>query len=154
VSEFQVLFENNFVSGSRAIWKFNPSSRMVFRSVQLNGCGIDNEIFVLSVLLSSISLEMVVGVFNWVNSITGGVKFTFFLLSNLMFSFWDNDTSLGMDNWIINLKVSSSRSICYGWCWRSINSFPAFAGSNNSIGKIISQGNVWESKILSTWAIW
>ena len=145
VSESQVFFKFNFTGGSRAVWKFNPSRFIVFRSVQLN------KIFISS-FWSGISFVRVVSVINWVGSLARWVKLTLFLLSNLMFSFWNNNISV--DNWIINLKISFSWVISSSWSWGSINSFPAFAVSNDGVWKIIFQGNHRKGKILRACAIW
>ena len=137
MSEFQVFFKWNFISGSIAIWKLNPSFRMsvAISSTQLN-CGgitrgIDFEIFVFNMLVSSISLEMVVSVLNRVSTTTSWVKFSLFLLCYLMLLIWDMNMSL--NNRIVNFEIGSSISVWCSWWWSNVNTFKNFASGNDSI---------------------
>ena len=139
VSEFNIINKWNFTWSSRAIWKFNPLSLRL--------------IIVISAYLSEHHVSGLAfsccwnSYGQWVSSITSLIKFSLFLLGYLMFFIWDDDVSV--DNCIINCRGIN----CWGsWC--GVNSLPAFAGSNNGVWKILSQGNIWESKMLGALAIW
>jgi len=138
VSEFNVINKWNFISSSRAIWKLNPCGLRVFISVYLSEHHVSS--------LSFTSCWDSYG--NWVSTITRWIKFSLFLLGYLMLFIWDNNTTIRVNNCIINGGCIDS---CRSWC--SINSFPAFAGSNNSVRKINIQSNIWKSKMLGALAI-
>ena len=145
VSKFIVFNKWNFTRSTGAIWKFNPLFFGWIVSTQLSEHHVSS-------LFSSGGLDMVMGVGNWVCSLTGWVKFSLFLLGYLMLLVWNNNVSV--NNWIINFKIGSSSGIRGSWGWGSVNSFPAFAGGDDSVRKILSQSDVRKGKILGTFAIW
>ena len=146
VSEFIVFNKWNFTSSTSAIWKFNPLSFGWIVSTQLSEHHVSS-------LFSSGGLDTVMGVGNWVCTLAGWVKFSLFLLGYLMLLVWNDNVSV--NNWIINLKIGSSSGISDSWDWGSISSwFPAFAGGDDGVRKILSKSNVWECKILGCFAIW
>ena len=122
VSEFNVINKWDFTSSSRAIWKFNPLGWIL--STQLK------EIHVSS-LISSGLFDTVINIGDWVVSLTSWVKFSLFLLGYLMLFIWDDNASV--DNWIINLEISSSSGISWYWNWSWVDSFKDFTSGNNSI---------------------
>ena len=107
----------------------------------------------INVLVSGVSLDTVVSWTNWVSTVTCWVEFSLFLLGNLMLLIWDDNTCLLMNDWVINLEIGSSSSVGWGWHWWQVDASPNLAGSNNSVRKIFSQSNIWESKMLGALAI-